>query len=152
MRIGEAAKQAGCAVQTVRYYEREGLLDEAARSGANYRLYSREDVERLVFIRNCRALDMKLDEIRELLRLKDSPAGDCRDVGRLLDEHIGHVAERIAQLQAVEKQLKQLRERCVKTRPVNECGILRGLGARREEGARAGDEQSHIPGAHSTRG
>ena len=76
MKIGELAKLADCQVETVRYYEREGLLPAPARSGGNYRLYSSEHVERLTFIRNCRTLDMTLDEIRSLLALMDRPEGN----------------------------------------------------------------------------
>ena len=67
MRIGELAKQAACTVETIRFYEREGLLPRPTRSGGNYRLYSAEDAERLAFIRNCRSLGMALAEIRVLL-------------------------------------------------------------------------------------
>lgn len=74
MKIGVLAKQADCPVETVRYYEREGLLPAPARTEGNYRLYSSEHLERLTFIRNCRTLDMTLDEIRRLLALMDSPA------------------------------------------------------------------------------
>ena len=71
MKIGELAKLTDCQVETIRYYEREGLLPEPARSEGNYRLYTQAHVERLTFIRNCRSLDMTLEEIRSLLNLRD---------------------------------------------------------------------------------
>ncbi|WP_146053956.1 MerR family transcriptional regulator, partial [Pseudomonas syringae] len=73
MKIGELAKLTDTQVETVRYYEREGLLPAPARSDGNYRLYTQAHVERLSFIRNCRSLDMTLEEIRSLLNLRDSP-------------------------------------------------------------------------------
>ena len=91
MKIGELAKLTDCQVETIRYYEREGLLPEPARSEGNYRLYTQAHVERLTFIRNCRSLDMTLEEIRSLLNLRDSPQDQCESVNALIDEHIHHV-------------------------------------------------------------
>ncbi|MDO9091060.1 MAG: Cd(II)/Pb(II)-responsive transcriptional regulator [Rubrivivax sp.] len=127
MKIGELATATQTQVETVRYYEREGLLPQAPRSEGNYRIYGPEHAERLGFIRHCRSLDMTLDEIRVLLRFKDSPSEDCRDVNALLDEHIGHVAARIRELRVLEKQLKALREQCVVAQDAGHCGILSGL-------------------------
>lgn len=73
MRIGELAKATDTQVETIRYYEREALLPQPGRTEGNYRVYGPEHVERLSFIRYCRSLDMALDEIRALLRMKDSP-------------------------------------------------------------------------------
>lgn len=73
MKIGELASALDVPIETIRYFEREGLLPAPARSEGNYRLYSETHRERLSFIRHCRTLDMALDEIRQLLRLKDSP-------------------------------------------------------------------------------
>ncbi|MFK8330829.1 Cd(II)/Pb(II)-responsive transcriptional regulator [Pseudomonas sp. BJa5] len=112
MKIGELAKATDCAVETIRYYEREGLLPEPARSEGNYRLYTQAHVERLTFIRNCRTLDMTLDEIRSLLRLRDSPEDQCESVNALIDEHIEHVQARIDGLQALQAQLLELRQHC----------------------------------------
>ena len=70
---------------------------------------------------------MALDEIRTLLRFKDSPAENCGEVNALLDEHIGHVADRIRELGALEKQLKTLRQQCFEIQGTNECGILQVL-------------------------
>jgi Cd(II)/Pb(II)-responsive transcriptional regulator len=122
-KIGELAKLNDCPVETIRYYEREGLLSEPARSEGNYRLYTREHVERLTFIRNCRSLDMTLDEIRSLLTLRDSPQDKCESVNALIDDHIQHVNARIASLMALQGQLTDLRERCSEGAP-DHCGIL----------------------------
>ena len=127
MKIGELAKAACTQVETIRYYEREGLLPLAPRSDANYRVYEDVHVERLAFIRHCRSLDMTLDEVRLLLRFKDAPQNDCTEVNALLDEHIGHVAMRIRELRQLEKQLTALREQCASAQDAAHCGILNGL-------------------------
>ena len=102
MRIGELAQASGTPIETIRFYEREGLLPAAARTEGNYRIYTPQHADRLGFIRQCRSLDMTLDEVRVLLRFKDQPLADCGEVNSLLDEHIGHVAERIKALRALE--------------------------------------------------
>lgn len=127
MKIGELALAAQTQVETIRYYEREGLLPKAPRSEGNYRIYGPEHVERLAFVRHCRSLDMTLDEIRVLLRFKDEPQAECGEVNALLDEHIGHVATRIRELRQLEKQLKALREQCAGSSESAHCGILHEL-------------------------
>ena len=87
MKIGELARLAQCSVETVRYYEKAGLLPPAARSDSNYRYYGDAHVARLRFIRNCRALDMTHEEVRALLGLVDQPENSCSGVNRVLDEH-----------------------------------------------------------------
>lgn len=129
MRIGELAKAACCTTETIRFYEKEGLMPDAQRTDANYRNYTEEHIERLRFIRNCRALDMTHDEIRALLRLIDDPADRCASIDALLDEHIGHVEQRLAELQQLKGQLAELREQCTGARSVEACGIVQGLSA-----------------------
>lgn len=151
MKIGELAHTAQTQVETIRYYEREGLLPQAPRSEGNYRIYGPEHVERLAFVRHCRSLDMALDEIRVLLRFKDEPQADCEKVNALLDEHIGHVATRIRELRHLEKQLKALREQCGGVRGAEHCGILNQLAqASSLTGARPAS--AHVQGAHGSRG
>lgn len=151
MKIGELALAAHTQVETIRYYEREGLLPRAPRSEGNYRIYGPEHVERLAFVRHCRSLDMTLDEIRVLLRFKDEPQADCEEVNALLDEHIGHVATRIRELRQLEKQLRTLREQCTGVRGAGHCGILNRLvQASSLTGARAGG--AHVHSAHGSRG
>ncbi len=152
MRIGELARQAGCKVETVRYYEREGLLAEPGRSGGNYRVYEGAHLERLAFIRNCRALEMSLEEIRALLRIRDGADPDCGAVNCLLEAHIGHVADRIARLEALQAELIALRETCRGIAAVERCGILRELASRRGGEARPDAEAGgHLSGAHGSR-
>lgn len=127
MKIGELAKRANCPVETLRYWEREGLLPPPARTEGNYRLYSQTHLEQVLFIRNCRVLDMSLDEIRHLLSLWQAPQENCEGVNALVDEHIGHVTEKIRTLKLLEKQLRELRKRCTTGRDVAACGIIEGL-------------------------
>jgi Cd(II)/Pb(II)-responsive transcriptional regulator len=129
MKIGELAERSGCLAETIRYYERIGLLVPPERSANNYRTYNERHCDRLSFIRHCRALDMTLDEIRVLLDLRDHPQQECAGVNDLLDQHIGHVVARIAALTALEVQLRDLRARCVVTDTTSSCAILRALGA-----------------------
>ena len=148
MKIGEMARAAQTPVETIRYYEREGLLPPAPRSSGNYRLYGTQHVERLGFIRHCRSLDMTLDEIRTLLRLRDAPGEDCGEVNALLDDHIGHVATRIRELRQLQVQLKALREQCASPRDAAHCGILHEL-AQASAGTRpAAAGVEHVHGAH----
>lgn len=143
MKIGDLAQETQCPVETIRYYEREGLLPAPARSGGNYRLYGPNHVERLRFIRNCRSLDMTHDEIRALLAFRDAPEDKCDEVNTLLDEHIGHVARRMGELKALERQLKELRSRCQSVRAVRECGIMQSLG--RDASGMVTSREAHGP-------
>ena len=152
MKIGELAKAASTQTETIRYYEREGLLPEASRSESNYRVYDSTHINRLAFIRHCRSLDMSLGEIRALLHFKDAPTENCTEVNGLLDEHIGHVATRIRELKALEKELKALREECTTGQATASCGILSGLEtAAQAEKMRpdsAGGHAGHVHGTH----
>lgn len=147
MKIGALAEATGTAVETIRYYEREGLLPPPARADNNYRVYRPAHVDRLAFIRQCRNLDMTLDEIRELIRLRDAPSEDCGQVDALLDEHIGHVARRIRELRALEKDLKALRARCTAPHAVADCGILDGID-RAANSPSAPRRRRHVHGTH----
>ncbi len=147
MRIGELAAVCATPIETIRYYERAGLLPAPARSAGNFRIYETRHRERLQFIRYCRGLDMSLDEVRLLLRFQDEPGRDCGDVNALLDAHLGHVSQRIRQLRALQRQLRELRQRCDGSRSIEPCGILHGLaeaaGASASGASRRG---SHVPG------
>ena len=146
MRIGELARVGATPIETIRFYEREGLLPAAARTEGNYRIYTAQHADRLAFIRQCRSLDMTLDEVRVLLRFKDDPQADCGEVNRLLDQHIGHVAKRIRALRALEKALRALRAACPVPHAAADCGILQGLDHAGAKPAVAG--RRHVRGAH----
>lgn len=142
MKIGELAQVAQCTVETVRYYEKAGLLSPPARTAANYRSYGDAHVDRLRFIRNCRALDMTHAEIHALLGLMDQAAGDCGGINQLLDEHIAHVDMRIAELSQLKQQLSELRQCCQSKQAVDACGILQGLASM--ETAQRHERHTHL--------
>lgn len=133
MKIGELAQVALCTVETIRYYEKEGLLAAPTRTSGNFRVYGPEQVERLRLIRNCRALDMSHDEIRTLLGMADQVEQGCGAVNDVVDQHIAHVDERIRELNHLKQQLTALRQRCQSERTVQSCGILQGLAAMETE-------------------
>lgn len=149
MKIGDLAAASATAADTIRYYEREGLLPAPGRTAGGFRVYAPAHLERLQFIRYCRGLDMSLDEVRVLLRVKDAPGGDCGDVNALLDAHIGHVSRRIRELRALEKQLVDLRRRCAEAQRADRCGILGGLAAAAREGGAVAAPASHLRSVHS---
>lgn len=127
MKIGELAKEAGCKTETIRFYEKIGLFPEAQRTESNYRIYGKKHLERLIFIRNCRALEMSHDEIRTLISIIEQPAGKTahHNAHTLLESHLHHIDERIAELKALRLQLLKLQSNC---QPCDDsCSILQGL-------------------------
>ena len=147
MRIGDLAESTGTAVETIRFYEREGLMPAAQRAENNYRIYTTTHAQRLAFIRHCRSLDMTLDEIRMLLQLRDGPVQGCGEVNELLDEHIEHVNHRIRELRTLQKDLKALRAKCGTSHANERCGILKELDTAAGQ-ANSGPPHRHISGTH----
>lgn len=129
MKIGELAQKTQCPVQTIRYYEQAGLLDKALRGSNNYRYYNQQHLEQLVFIRNCRNLDMTLDEIGRLLSLRKQP-DNCQAVRQLIEEHLDHVEQRLRSLERLQKQLVSLRQQCTSD---EYCAIVAELEQTRQE-------------------
>lgn len=127
MKISELAKKANCDIETIRYYEKAGLLQEPHRRDNGYREYSERHQEQLQFIRHCRSLQMGLPEIRVLLDLKANPSLGCEKVDELLEGHIARVREQITQLEILASQLSNLRHQCQGVHSVGECGILQNL-------------------------
>lgn len=145
MKIGELSKMTGTPVETIRYYERTGLLPAPPRSGGNYRHYGESAVARLSFIRRCRSLDMSLDEIRTLLALADAEESDCQAADSVIDRHLMHVKERLCELRILLKQLLALRAACAEPGSISSCGMLRQLGIAAEN---PGNADTHVPGTH----
>ena len=127
MKIGELARQAGVDVQTVRYYEREGLLDAPARTSSGYRAYGPRHLERLNFVRHCRSLDMPLAEIRRLIELSNDTRVSCDQVNELVRAHLERVQAKRKALQTLEGQLQALSAQCESGHRVADCGILEEL-------------------------
>jgi len=127
MRIGELAAATGVDAETIRYYERERLLDAPVRQANGYRNYGRQQLERLAFIRHCRVLDISLADIRRLINFLDRPSEDCGDIDRLIEAQLVRVRARLQSMQALEKQLAELRKSCGAPHATTNCGILAEL-------------------------
>lgn len=127
MKIGELAKAAGCEVETIRYYEREGLLTAPPRTASGYRQYTQREVEQLNFVRHCRSLDMPLADIRRLAAAASDAVGACDEVDALVDARIGRVRSKLASLRALEVQLVRLRAQCETARRGEACRIVASL-------------------------
>jgi MerR family mercuric resistance operon transcriptional regulator len=126
MKIGEAAAASGCHLETIRYYERVGLLTKAARRSNGYREYRQEEVERLLFIARGRDLGFSLEEIRTLLRLSERKDMSCEEVDRLARQQLAEVQSRIRELQGMARELKRTIQSCV-GQSCGECAILGAL-------------------------
>lgn len=123
--IGKAAALSGVSPANIRFYEKEGLLAPGVRAANSYRSYSSGDIHQLRFIRLCRAMDMSLDEVRTLLNLDLAEKADCAAANAALEAHMAHVAERVAELQALQQDLMELRARCDGSGP--QCRIMQAL-------------------------
>ncbi|EMR4152815.1 Cd(II)/Pb(II)-responsive transcriptional regulator [Enterobacter hormaechei] len=135
MKIGELARKADCPVETIRYYEKEGLLQAPLRDiENNYRRYNNTHLEKLLFIRRCRSLDMTHEEIRALLLAMNNHGKDCGPIDAIISAHLTHVQHRIKELIALEIQLKELNNYCSSDRSVDECVIVQKLTADEENG------------------
>lgn len=127
MQIKDLARATGVDVETIRFYEKQGLWPEPARLSNGYRDYAPLHLERLAFIRHCRALDIPLPDIRRLLQATDAPDAACLDVDQLVDAQLARVRARLLSMQALERQLLQLRRACSGDHSHQGCGILKEL-------------------------
>ena len=125
--IGELARRTGVNAVTIRYYERASVLPVPARGNAQYRVYAQADVDRLAFVRRARELGFTLDEVRELLSLADEPNRPCADVDALARAHLAQVEEKLAQLDALRRELARVIGECRGGRAISDCRILRAL-------------------------
>ena len=127
MTIGKVAKQAGVGVETIRFYEREGLVDEPRRRESGYRQYDPEVVRRIRFIRHAKELGFTLREIKELLDLRIEPGSQCGDVLKLAQAKIDDIDERVRKLQKMRRTLAALTRDCQRGFPSDACPILKAL-------------------------
>ena len=127
MKISELARGAGVEVQTVRYYEQQGLLDAPSRMPSGYRAYGPKHLEQLNFVRHCRSLDMPLAEIKRLIELSVDKSVSCNEVDCLVRAHLGRVGAKRIALEQLEAQLRKLTEQCAAGHRVVDCGILAEL-------------------------
>ncbi len=128
MRIKELALATGVDADTIRYYEKQGLLPEPARHDNGYRNYANTHLERLAFVRHCRALEMPLADIRRLLSALAAPGQPHPDVDKLVQEQLEKVRARLDSMRALEKQLLLLQASCGHCDEDGAaCGILKEL-------------------------
>ena len=125
--IGDVAKQAKVRIETLRYYEREGLVASPPRSASNYRLYPEDTVRRVQFIKRAQELGFSLKEIKELLSLRVDPTTSCADVRNRAQEKITTIEEKVRTLKAMKHALMQLVEECPGQGDVTDCPILESL-------------------------
>lgn len=125
--IGQLGKATGTAVETVRYYEKIGLLALPARTSGNYRSYGSVEVARLSFIRRARALGFGLQQIRNLLDLSDDRSRPCNEVDALARGQLAEVEQKIADLQSLRRELSGLIKQC-RRGTIADCRILDALG------------------------
>ncbi len=127
--IGRLARECGVTVDTVRYYEREGLLAPPRRARSGYRLYGADALIRLRFIRHAKTLGFSLDEIRELLALRVDRTKTCADVRSRAQTKLADIGHRIESLERMKTALDRLAAACTGTGPTSECPILDALDA-----------------------
>jgi DNA-binding transcriptional MerR regulator len=127
--IGELARLSGVTAETIRYYEREGILPKPRRMGSGkYRRYEARDADRLRFVRRARDLGFSLDDIRTLLDLAASDRGrPCGSVDELCRSHISSIDEKLAQLTALRKELHRLTSECNPGGKIRDCALLSAL-------------------------
>lgn len=127
--IGELAERTGVTAEAIRYYEREGVIPQASRTGAgSYRQYGPADADRLRFVRRARELGFSLDEVRELLALAaGDPDRPCGDVNQIAHTHLAQVDAKLTQLRALRRELSRLIEACDRDAPLAACSLLTAL-------------------------
>ncbi len=124
LKTGELAKRAGVNVETLRFYEREGLIPEPPRRMSGYREYPAESIQLIRFIKRAQELGFSLREVRELLALRVEAGTTCADVRQKASEKVSEVRQKIADLQAIERALGTLTATCSGEGPLTECPIL----------------------------
>jgi len=125
--IGRLAKQVGIGIETVRFYERQGLIEPPPRTDSNYRVYPEEEVSRLRFIKKAKNLGFTLNEIKELLFIRHDPHATKADIKNRTLAKIKDVKQKISDLTRIQKALEHLASSCDGHGPLEECPILKAL-------------------------
>jgi MerR family mercuric resistance operon transcriptional regulator len=131
--IGKVAKQAGIGVETVRFYERQGVISQPSRRQSGYRQYPPETVTQICFVKRAKELGFTLKEIKSLLSLRASPESPCSNVRRQAEAKIAGVQQKIRDLRKIEKALRKLLTACSGRGPVTACPILDAMEGRPRE-------------------
>jgi Cu(I)-responsive transcriptional regulator len=127
MKIGELARLTATKVETIRFYEKIGLLAEPGRTSANYRDYGPEQLSRLSFVRRARDLGFTLDQVRELLALADDRGRSCSAVDVVARDHLAQIDRKIADLRSLRGELNDIIGQCSQG-AISECRIIEALG------------------------
>ena len=110
--IGEASRQSGVGIEAIRYYEREGIVPKPGRASNNRRLYSKEDVGRLIFLKRCRDLGFPLADAKALLDLSEERGSDCATALDIAASHKSSIRKKIADLKRLERALNEVTANC----------------------------------------
>lgn len=127
MQIGQLAQHAGVAIDTVRYYERQGLLPQPQRRASGYRQYGQQDISRLRFIRRAKDLGFSLQEIHDLLRLSGNQDADRAEVRTLAQQRLTDIERKLRELEAMRATLANLVGHCSGHGPLEGCPIIESL-------------------------
>jgi MerR family mercuric resistance operon transcriptional regulator len=138
--VGKLARAAGVGVETVRFYERRGLLEQPARKGSSYRVYTPAAVTRIQFIRRAQQLGFTLNEIAELIALEESASENCDAVRGRATDKISAIQRKIDDLEAMKGALQQMLTACPGSQPLSDCPIMSCLQF----------DQSCLPGSNGT--
>jgi MerR family copper efflux transcriptional regulator len=125
--IGEVAEQGGVHIETLRYYERRGLLEKPPRSASNYRQYPETAVRRVRFVKRAQELGFSLNDIKELLSLQAAPEAGCAEIRAHAEAKMKAIEDKISSLTAMKKALSRLVTACSGEGPLSECPILESL-------------------------
>lgn len=125
--IGQLAKQANVNLETIRYYERRGLLPEPPRNESGHRRYTNESLRRTEFIKRTQSLGFSLREISDLLSLRMEPGTTCANVKARVEAKIQEMQKKIIDLKEIEQALKRMADKCTKKGPISQCPILEEL-------------------------
>jgi len=126
--IGELSKATGVKVPTIRYYEKEGLIEAPIRTEGNQRRYQERDLDRLRFLKHCRDLGLPMEAIRELIDLSLHPEKPCGNANRIAADQLQAIRARIAHLKKLEKELARISASCTGEHPAADCNILKAFG------------------------
>ena len=127
LQIKELAEKTGLSTDSIRFYEKKNLIQPTLRADNNYRYYDERTLEKVMFIKHCRELDISIQEIQSLHALLEHPEQNCHQVNDIIDQHLIEVKAKIKTLQSFEKQLKTLRQSCQNESSIANCQIIKTL-------------------------
>ena len=149
--IGQLSVESGVNIETIRYYEKVGIMPAPARSAGGYRLYAPEHLKRLTFVRRGRELGFSVDELRGLLKLVDGHAYTCAEVRVLTLEHAAEIRRKIADLRRIERVMADMAARCTGER-IPKCPVIDTLFEGQPlAGGRLAGSRARLPKSRSTK-